>query len=716
MKGKKRLSGVLLIVAALIIMQLPVSEADAATSASDFKMEGNTLVKYRGTETNVSIPDTVEIIGEGAFEGNEKIELVVVPNSVKRIDAYAFWGCNNLDTVVLGRGLGEVGDYAFANCKGLKEMSIPTNIRYIGIQAFADCVNMTDITIPPEVTGIHETAFDGCSKLVIHCETGSVADKYAEDFYERQKEMPEYEDVPGYETPDTAENTGSDVTPGAEETPEAVQTQDPVSQEEGNLLGSTKIVGNQAVVFIDNTSPVVLGGNSSINGEEPDGTITASFQAAEDGSIPKYTIVDGRIVADQAYYRNSALGEVTLPDGIEEIGQFAFSRSSVTSIAVPEGVRRISYGAFYHCDSLETVTLPATVENVEPKAFEHSLWVENFKENGPDDFLISGNVLVAYRGSSEEITIPEGVTLIAAEAFMDNTRLKSVIFPESLLTIGEGAFEGCSNLSDIQWGTGIAKIKDRAFAGCPLSAVSLPASVKEMGLKAFDGGTDVVYSGETPVSTHEISAERLSNEKYRTVEEETAEAGVTVTGISPALAHLEGASRSYTLTVETAEDAAPMQDAYMRRFQNTVPADLTVYDLQLTDNSGIPLTKLGKQILTVTLPLPEALSGENPAVYALDRNGQLEELEAERVLLDGVAAVRFQTTHLSLFAFCGDGSVMDSGGVEEVSTVLQSMSSGPGEQETQSISYMTCLKWVLGGLLLLWGVVNIITKEKDKKL
>ena len=86
---KKRLFGVMLIISALIIMTLPVSEVDAAASASDFVMEGSTLVKYRGTDTNVSVPDTVEIIGESAFEDNTRIELVVLPNTVKKIEAYA---------------------------------------------------------------------------------------------------------------------------------------------------------------------------------------------------------------------------------------------------------------------------------------------------------------------------------------------------------------------------------------------------------------------------------------------------------------------------------------------------------------------------------------------------------------------------------------------------------------------------------------------------
>ena len=100
MRKRRKFGGVLLIITALVLMMLPVSEADAAASASDFKMEGSTLVKYRGSDKNVSIPDTVEVIGGGAFEENKNVELIVVPNSVNRIEGYAFWGCDSLDTVV----------------------------------------------------------------------------------------------------------------------------------------------------------------------------------------------------------------------------------------------------------------------------------------------------------------------------------------------------------------------------------------------------------------------------------------------------------------------------------------------------------------------------------------------------------------------------------------------------------------------------------------
>ena len=286
MRRKKRNLGVLMVYMALLMMLLPVSEAGAQSSASDFRMEGSTLVKYRGTEKNVSIPSTVEAIGKSAFEDNKKVELVVVPNSVKRIDSYAFWGCDNLDSVVLGRGLTEVSDYAFAKCTGLEQITIPANITSIGMQAFADCTNLKHVTIPPETTTIDESAFEGCPQVVIHCEEGSPAAEYAEAFYERQKSMPGYVEKPegdasgntggnsgtgssestdgssGTDVPDSGDMPGTDSS-GSGQTPEDSSQVPPEQSGEpevqGNIMGSTWIVGNRAVVMMDNSRLQVYG-------------------------------------------------------------------------------------------------------------------------------------------------------------------------------------------------------------------------------------------------------------------------------------------------------------------------------------------------------------------------------------------------------------------------------------------------------------------------
>ncbi len=674
MRRKRRILSVLTIIVTLIIMLLPVSEADAESSASDFRMEGSTLVKYRGSEKNVTIPNTVEVIGRSAFEDNKNVELVVLSNSVKRIEPYAFWGCENLDTVVLGRGLSEVGDYAFTKCTGLEQMTLPANVTAVGIQAFGDCIKLRDISIPNETKSIHETAFDGCIQLTIHCEEGSVADDFAQAFYERQKDMPGYGEIPE----DSSSGTVSDPSqPSASEPPasDSVGSGTSDSNEssvpaevQGELLGSTHVVGNRAVVMVNNMQLEVYGSEGGQESGTAAGVISAD---SPDGEIPKYTIVDGKIVADQAYYNNSELSNVVLPTGIQEIGEFSFARSSAVSVVLPDGVEHIGFGAFYHCDELRDVELPDTVMCVEPKAFSLTMWVEDFLKgesvSAEDDFLVTGGVLAAYRGNAAEVAVPEGVRVIAGEVFQNHTEIESVSLPDSLLVVGEGAFEGCSNLSRIVLGKNVEEIKDRAFLGNTMSEVSVPSSVKKVGLQAFGNSLIAYESGEAEY-TYEPSATRLSNSDYRGVSDAGEQVpDVTVTGLealfgtsvadnfSTGKISLEGADRSYTLNVSQTEDAAAMEAAFERVFQDAVPDDMLLYDLELTDESNIPLKRLGKQTLSVVLPVPDALKGQELMLFALDGNGQLEKRAVELVDVDGVEAFRFETNYLSVIGICGGG-------------------------------------------------------------
>lgn len=692
-----------MIATALIIMQLPVSEADAATSASDFKIEGSSLVRYRGNEKNVSIPDTVEVIKEGAFEENDNVELVVVPNSVKTIESYAFWGCDSLDTVVLGNGLREVGDYAFAGCTGLEQMTIPSNVKSIGILAFGDCYNMKDISIPAETSYIHDTAFDGCYQLTIHCEPGSTADTYAAAFYERQKEMPEQEDAPD-QSGDSIPGESVPGEPGATEVPPP-PTQEPV-RETGTLLGSTHVVGNMAVVFVDNRQERVYDQETpAVVPEEPG--ITDLREYDWDKGVPKYTIIDGTVVADWAYYKRADLDVMSLPEGIRQIGQFAYSRSSLRTAAVPEGVEEIAYGAFYHCDSLESAALPVTVRNVEPKAFSHTPWVDRFLsgeavEGALGDFLLSGGVLVAYRGNAREVVIPEGVRVIGAEAFQGHEEIESLSLPDSLIVAGEGAFEGCLRLNQVKFGQNIQEIKDRAFFGTGLKeSVSLPASLQKLGLLAF-GNILITYEGQEPEHTYETSASRLSNMSYRGYEKDTSQVpGVKVEGPEGAEASLEGADRSYTLTIEQPQDGGGMEEACLRTFRVQPPEEMAVYSLSLKDGSGIPLTKLGSQTLTVVLPLPEDLRGQELKILALDRNGQLELLKAERVLLNGEEAVRFETASPSVTGILAVGPAEAQGELLEVNVEIEEQSAPPRRQGTSA----DLAKLLFSGVLLTVGTV-----------
>lgn len=425
MNHKKWMAVIALAVTALILTHLPVSEADAAASASDFQTQGSTLVKYRGTEERVTIPDTVEVVGESAFENNQKVQFVVIPKSVKRLDAYVFWGCNNLEEVVLGKGLTAVDEYSFAGCTGLKQITIPENIQSIDAQAFAGCVNLTDIYIPATVTGIAEDAFLNCDNVTIHADEGSVAAQFSQKLAEQKNRDPLVTAAP-VQTPTAVSRPDTQATtePVSTATPAPVATPVP-----GNVLGSTIIVGNHALVMVHPGEEKVQQGYTEQEagqetGEEQD--ITAE---TENGKIPEWM-----------YYRNQSVSAVTIPEGTTEIGRFAFSRSSLRTVTIPEGVTVIDYAAFYHCDNLDNVILPDTVNTVGAKAFTHTGWLDDFEENSMDDFLISGDILVAYKGNLPEVVIPNGVRVIAEEAFRNHTELKKVHLPASVTDIGNDAF------------------------------------------------------------------------------------------------------------------------------------------------------------------------------------------------------------------------------------------------------------------------------------
>ncbi len=794
MKIRWNVIGITLIITAILIMQIPVSEADAASSASDFKMDGTTLISYTGTASDVSVPSTVEVIGESAFENNTTMTQVTIPSSVKTIEPYAFWGCDHLERVNLGSGLSEVGDFAFTSCPSLKTISFPDNISRIGIMAFADCVSLTDVYIPYTVYSVHDTAFDGCYRLEISYDPGTEGERFALYFAEKKKEMPEYEDIDEYEET-TAQPTGSP-------TQEAAATPESVEENAGTVLGSSTVVGNMAVVFMDNTSLNVASGDQPLlpEGQDSDSQLAQDYIEEKSKGTVKYTLVDGKIVADRAYYGSQNLGDFVLPAGTQEIGEFSFARSSLSSISIPEGVTSIGYGAFYHCDQLQKVQLPDTVTNIAPKAFTYTGWVENFYEEGTSDFLIAGDgILIAYRGDDARVTVPEGIRHIGPEVFEGHTEITSVSLPDSLESIGEAAFADCSSLTEVTGMSQVKVIRDRAFYHCPLSCVVLPDTVETVGLGAFardSQGGIVLIQGEIPGYAQELSAYRLSNEEYRVnafdgvdyvltahnlTEEELGgtvldgsravyngimghletyafaadytyltgeelesrtwpeqiqiegksyelraleqvkaltptwqapqDGGLTITGNMELQAQLISGDAGYLLEAERLNgigEAAELDDAYRRIYQQGLPMDTLCYTLRLYEGeSGVIVTRLGKQALEVILPLPEQLQGQDLRLVTLDRNGQLEYLP---VVTDG-QRIQFSTDYLSVYGIYGSGTLYAQGDVVDGQVVITGFGRKDESPDTGDLIHP---KWILGIGLLFAGAAILLYAHRNK--
>lgn len=647
--GKKvrNLIGILLLVTAIAVTQIPVSDVEAVetSSASDFQMDGTTLVKYNGTAEDVSISNYVEKIEAGAFAGNDSIKRVTIgeavevigsgafsecnnlesvtipdsvvtienaafsgcpslksvtvgtglnslgngafagdyslanvqfdssnpkftcddgaiynkngwstlyqvlagriddsytmPGSVEKIKPYAFWGDYNLERVNISSNVKEISAYAFSNCRNLKEVDIPYSVKNIDMKAFEDCIRLRQIAIPPSVSTIHATAFDGCTKLEIQAEAGSRADIFAQSLELEDIDVSEYEEAP---IPSSVSD--NDLAEGGES--ESGQLVAPVDyyhevshinamaeEEDPSVRGKTRVIGSEAFVLVDNAHATVnIGGTGETLGGMPESDVEqitdtvpglAGSDDAKGGSFPKYTVVDNSVIAAQAYY-DDEMTDFEIPDGIIRLGEFSFARSNLESIRIPDGVETIGYAAFYHCDKLNNVVIPNSVQNIEASAFEKTPWLTDWKQNGTSDYLVVGDgILLAYKGSNSVISVPDNVKQIGPEVFKDCVGINKVILPDSVEIIGEAAFQGCSGLTEVEGGSQVKEIRDRAFAGCPIATIHIPASAQKIGLRAYDGSESagavssvIVFGGETlPDLSYETTATKVYRDNYR---------------------------------------------------------------------------------------------------------------------------------------------------------------------------------------------------------
>ena len=69
---------------------------------------------------------------------------------------------------------------------------------------------------------------------------------------------------------------------------------------------------------------------------------------------------------------------------------------------------------------------------------------------GKPKWNIEDGVLVKYEGIAREITVPDGVTSIADEAFFPSLRLEAVRIPDSVKSMGPHPFKGCHDLVTVQ--------------------------------------------------------------------------------------------------------------------------------------------------------------------------------------------------------------------------------------------------------------------------
>lgn len=362
---------------------------------------------------SVTIPESVEAIGEDTFAACSNLESVQIGENVKGIGEYAFGNCTSLKEIILPQSIGYIGMHAFYNCTALEEITLPQNLEKIGIRAFYNCAALTDVTINGNVSRVKEETFSGCSALKSVNFAANCVERIDKNAFTGCKELSEISGL------DSLKELGTDV-----------------------------FTDTAWLAAKKQESPLVTAGS---------------------------VLIDGKNYAEE---------DLTIPDGIVMIADNAFKgNTNIKSLTVPQSVERIGDMAFTLCENLSNISVPETLDDFGDRCFGATAWLNAQKENS--DYVTLNSVLIYLSETRGNIVIPEGVVGIG-DGLFKKCDVLTVQFPEGLKFIGRNSFQDCTYLEEVTLPEGLEEIRDGAFYSSQnIVSVYMPQSVTEIGEYAF---------------------------------------------------------------------------------------------------------------------------------------------------------------------------------------------------------------------------------------
>lgn len=479
----------------------------------------------------VKIPSGVTTIPDHCFYGCSSLENVTISEGVTDIEIEAFLSCN-LNALTLPESLEAIGSGAFYNNPSLKSVNIPAKVKTIKSQAFYECCGLTDLVIPEGVQTIGDYAFynNSLKNLTLPSTITSIGN-YTFCSYSGSLQSITCNAA----TPPTL---GDDVF--------NIEITSSIKVPLASIAAYRKVYGWKNYSNYYGGEEIIDGVAYRI--DDKGAYVQAAYMTESEVSLAENVAFEGAQyplykIADNAFAGNGSITLVTVPATVETIGSNAFkgvtypiikikattppvlaSKLPMFSAIVPPASVKAYKAANYWKEmtiigegknDIE-VTTSATVDLTEAIMTQAKITpasVTSIKVHGPltnDDIINALNTNMrscyaidlsdaeiealpdgAFNGKIGllEITLPAGLKAIGNNAFNGCFALRNeVTIPAGVETIGSNAFKGCKNAKfNPALPETLTAIGDYAFQNCAnLYAVTLPASLQTIGDYAFE--------------------------------------------------------------------------------------------------------------------------------------------------------------------------------------------------------------------------------------
>ena len=520
----------------------------------------------------ITIPQNIAHIGDNVFVGCNGLTSIVVDQNNKNYssssDGVLFdkdqktlmrfpAGRSGSYAYVIPNSVDSIGEYAFQNCTGMSSVTIPKSLKSIGWNGFDNCSGLTSITsnaVTPPDCGEGDDRFDKVDKdIPVNVPEGSV---------EAYKEAPGWSEFTNiryhciidegkcgsgdYYSKVTWELSCDGVLTISGEGPMGNYRNDESTNSNPWPMNKVKaVVIESGVTTIGRCA--FYGGDYLTSVEIPN-TVTSIKEKAfthcpalTDINVaadnPNFCSVDGVLfnkdrttlvqypagiksteytvpsavtaIGDRAFEYVNILTAVTLPNTVNSIGSYAFVEChGLTSFEIPKGVTSISDGAFKYCTHLTSINLPDGITGIAASTFYGCTALADVVL--PNSVTSIGESAFCFCSGLTSMDIPNKVTTIGKEAFRDCDKLASVTLPKNLSSIGEGAFKWCKSLTSAVIPEGVTTISKSLFSGCSkLASVTIKGEVTSIGGGAF-GSCKLLTDFDIPATVTTIGSGAFS--------------------------------------------------------------------------------------------------------------------------------------------------------------------------------------------------------------